>query len=129
MKTEVKFYICRHCGNVAFKVCDQGTPLSCCGEEMQEMVPRTADAGLEKHVPVLSRTEPDILRVHVGATEHPMLAEHSIQFICLETDRGFRVAYLSPGEKPQADFCIKGCTPVAVYEYCNIHGLWKQAAK
>ena len=123
------FYLCPHCGNVAIKVSDQGTPLSCCGEEMHELVPRTADEGLEKHVPVVSHVEPDILRVRVGATEHPMLAEHSIQFICLETDRGFRVAYLSPGEKPQADFCIKGCTPVAVYEYCNIHGLWKQTAK
>ena len=34
---------------------------------------------------------------------------------------------LKPGEKPVAEFALlEGEKPVAVYEYCNLHGLWKK---
>ena len=122
------FYYCRHCGNVVVKTSDSGVNLECCGEFMEEIIPHTADMGLEKHVPVITHVDEHTLRVTVGSTEHPMLPEHHIEFICLETAHGFQVAYLKPDGKPVAEFCCKD-KPVAVYEYCNLHGLWKADVK
>ena len=34
---EVKYYICKHCGNIVEKVKDKGVPVICCGEPMQEL--------------------------------------------------------------------------------------------
>jgi superoxide reductase len=59
--------------------------------------------------------------------EHPMLEAHYIQWIALETTNGVQVRYLKPGEKPVASFILaEGDKAVAVYEYCNLHGLWKK---
>ena len=54
-----------------------------------------------------------------------MSEEHSILWIYLETDKGAQYKYLSAGEKPAAEFALNGEKPVAVYAYCNLHGLWK----
>ena len=55
-----------------------------------------------------------------------MLEEHSIRFIVLETKDGFLKKDLNPGEKPEAVFMLAdGQEAVTVYEYCNLHGLWK----
>ena len=36
------------------------------------------------------------------------------------------VHWLQPGEAPEAVFALaEGQKAVAVYEYCNLHGLWK----
>lgn len=119
---EVKFYRCRVCGNVAVKVVDSGVPLVCCGEKMEELTPSTADTGAEKHLPVIERVDGCTVRIKVGSAPHPMLPEHHIAFICIETEDGIQVAY--PSDKPEAVFTAK--SPIkAVYEYCNIHGLWK----
>ena len=64
--------------------------------------------------------------VVVGDVEHPMMDAHYIQFICLETDKGVQLKMLAPGEAPKAEFDLAGETPVAVYELCNLHGLWKK---
>ena len=62
----------------------------------------------------------------VGSVAHPMLEEHSIQWIVLETKQGYQTKFLKPGEAPEAVFCVaEGDAPVAAYEYCNLHGLWK----
>ena len=53
-----------------------------------------------------------------------MLDAHYIQFICLETENGVQIRYLKPGQEPKAEFALNGEKPVAVYEYCNLHGLW-----
>ena len=66
------------------------------------------------------------VHVEVGSVLHPMEEEHLITMIVLETTKGFEVKQLSAGEAPKADFAV--CPdekPVAVYEYCNLHGLWK----
>ena len=47
-----KFYRCAHCGNIIAFVNSSGVPVMCCGEKMQEIVPGTVDAAVEKHVPV-----------------------------------------------------------------------------
>ena len=54
-----------------------------------------------------------------------MLDEHYIQWVCLETKKGSQMKYLKPGEKPEAEFVLDNDEIVAVYEYCNLHGLWK----
>ena len=90
---------------------------------MKELVPNTTDAAQEKHVPVVTR-ENNRITVTVGSVEHPMTPEHYIEFIVLETANGFRVANLNPGDKPSVDF-YEDEPVIAVYEYCNLHGLWK----
>lgn len=125
MSNELKFYICKHCGNIIFKVKDAGVPVVCCGEKMSEIPANTVDASQEKHVPVVSVSGGQV-NVKVGAVAHPMLEEHSIQWICLQSLKGVQLKYLAPGEQPEADFALTvGDKPVAVYEYCNLHGLWK----
>jgi len=120
----MKFYVCEHCGNKVTFVEDKGVPVVCCGQPMTELVANTVDASQEKHVPVVEK-DGDKLVVKVGSVEHPMAEEHSIQWIVVETKQGSQIKYLKPGEKPEAEFNVAGEDVVAVYEYCNLHGLWK----
>ena len=121
----MKFYKCNHCGNIVAFVEDKGPKVICCGEEMMELVPKTADSAVEKHVPVVE-VEGNLVKVIVGSTLHPMAEEHSIQWIALETEQGSQIKYLKPGQEPVAVFALTpGDKVVAAYEYCNLHGLWK----
>ena len=120
-----KLLRCEHCGNMVGVLNDSGVPMICCGEPMKELVPNTTDAANEKHVPVVT-VEGDVLKAVVGSVEHPMEEAHYIQFIFVETDKGGHRRALKPGEKPEAEFNLHGEKPVAVYEYCNLHGLWKK---
>jgi superoxide reductase len=52
-----------------------------------------------------------------------MLPEHHIAFIYVETENGGIRVNLS--DKPEAVICTCSSRPIAVYEYCNLHGLWK----
>ena len=107
------------------KLKDSGVPVVCCGEPMKELVAGTTDGALEKHVPVW-KEEDGVVYVTVGSVEHPMLPEHFIEFIVLQTKDGVQVKKLEPGEEPKASFALKAGDEVeAVYEYCNLHGLWK----
>ena len=121
---EIKFYRCNHCGNVVVKTVDSGVPVECCGEAMEELEAQTNETGMEKHVPVVECLNDGTIRVKVGSTEHPMLPAHYIQFVYLLTEDGGRTHFLKPGDKPEVDFCGCKAKPLAVYEYCNIHGLW-----
>lgn len=122
---EVKFYICAHCGNIVTKLNDSGVPMMCCGEEMKALVPGTSDGAFEKHVPVWD-VKDGVVTVQVGAVEHPMVAAHYIQWIVVQTNQGIQVKYLAPEAKPVAQFALAdGETVEAVYEHCNLHGLWK----
>lgn len=124
---QMKFYVCEHCGNLITFVKDAGVPVMCCGQKMTEIVPGVVDAAVEKHLPVVENNG-HVVTVSVGSVEHPMLAEHSIQWIVLETEKGSQIRYLQPGEKPVAQFGLAGDDKaVAAYEYCNLHGLWKTA--
>lgn len=125
MKKEPKFYVCKHCGNIVTFIHESGAPLTCCGDKMTQIVPNTVDAATEKHVPVVS-VDGDTITVEVGSVEHPMLPEHFIQWIYLETDKGLQMKYLEPGDKPKAVFSLNGEKAVAAYEYCNLHGLWRR---
>ena len=118
-----KFYKCNHCGNVVVKVVDSKVPVVCCGEKMQELVPNTVDASNEKHVPVVTRMDDCRIKVEVGSVAHPMTPEHHISFIYVETENGGIQVNLK--DKPEAVICVCHDKPVAVYEYCNLHGLGK----
>ena len=49
---------------------------------------------------------------------------HYIQWIFLEAENGEQIRYLNPGQAPNAVFELGSEKPVAVYAYCNLHGLW-----
>lgn len=122
---EMKFYRCAHCGKMIAVVKETGVPVYCCGEPMQEVVPNTVDAATEKHVPVYE-VSGNTVHVKVGSVAHPMLPEHYIEWIALQTKQGNQRKQLKPGDAPEACFAIcDGDEVEAVYEYCNLHGLWK----
>ena len=99
--------------------------MSCCGDVMAQLQPGTSDGAHEKHVPVIEQNGNQV-KVAVGSVEHPMLEAHYIQWIVLETEDGYQIKYLQPEAKPVAEFVLtEGSKVVAVYEYCNLHGLWK----
>lgn len=121
---KVEFYRCASCGNIVVKLVDSGIPVVCCGSPMEALVANTQDASLEKHVPALE-LDGHHVKVRVGSVEHPMTPEHYIQMICLVTEKGFQAAPLTADVAPEAVFAVaEGDAPVAVYEYCNLHGLW-----
>lgn len=126
IKMEQKFFLCKHCGNMAGMIVFSGVTPVCCGEEMQELIPNTVDASQEKHVPVVTVSGNEVT-VEVGSVEHPMVEAHYIQWIYLETTQGGQRKKLNPGDKPKAVFALAdGDKAVAAYEYCNLHGLWKK---
>lgn len=122
---KMRFFKCEHCGNIITMVEDKGVPVMCCGEKMTEMIPGTTDAATEKHVPIYT-VDGNKVAVSVGDVEHPMMEEHSIEWIVLETKQGCQIKKLKPGEPPKASFVMTEDDEVAaVYEYCNLHGLWR----
>ncbi len=124
MKPELKFLRCRHCGNIITFLEDSGQVPVCCGEQMTLLTANTEDAATEKHVPDLVVDRNTVTAV-IGSTVHPMEEEHYIQFIALETDKGLNIRFLEPGQEPKATFELNDEKAIAVYEYCNLHGLWK----
>lgn len=118
------FYKCPHCGNVVMMMVDSGVVPVCCGDPMKRLDPHSFDGAREKHVPAVTRTEHGALEIKVGEVPHPMTPEHHICFIAVETANGIKVCHLDP-EKP-AEVVIRTdcCEVTAVYEYCNLHGLW-----
>jgi len=124
----MKFYKCAHCGQIIAVVNETKVPVICCGEKMTEMIPGTSDGAAEKHVPVI-KVEGNLVTVTVGSVEHPMVEEHFIQWVALETKEGNQRKCLTPGQKPEVTFAlVDGDQVVAAYEYCNLHGLWKAEA-
>lgn len=121
----MKFYICETCGNFVGMVKESGAPMMCCGQKMKELIPGTSDGAVEKHVPVFT-VEGNKVTVSVGSVEHPMVDAHYIEWIALETAKGAQRKVLKPGDKPCVEFALTDDdSVVAVYAYCNLHGLWK----
>lgn len=120
-----RFYICRHCGNIIAFIKNTGVPVMCCGQKMEEIVPRSVDASQEKHVPVYT-VENNTVSVKIGSVPHPMTEEHYIEWVSLQTRLGNQRKELCPGDKPEVCFSVCPDDEVqAVYAYCNLHGLWK----
>ena len=122
----MKFFKCNVCGNMVGMIHDGGAPLVCCGQNMELLTANTVDAAVEKHVPAVKPIGDNTIEVTVGDVEHPMLKEHYIEWIYLQTKKGGQRKALNPGAAPSAKFTIVDDEPVAVYAYCNLHGLWKK---
>ena len=122
----LKFFHCKYCGNFVIDT-DGGDAPICCGEPMEELTANTVEASREKHLPDL-KIDGDRIHVAVGSVAHPMTAAHFIQVIYLETEKGGIRKNLKAGDAPEADFTVPdGDKAVAVYAFCNLHGLWKTA--
>ena len=122
---KMKFYQCSICGQIVAIVKETGVPLICCGQEMEEMIPGSTDASMEKHVPVIEVIGDQVL-VSVGSDPHPMLPSHYIEWVSLQTKLGNQRKILKPGMEPKVCFSIcEGDEVEAVYAYCNLHSLWK----
>ena len=121
----IKVFRCNRCGNIVTYLLEKGGKLVCCGEDMEELKANSTDAAGEKHVPVV-KVDGSTVTVEIGSVPHPMLEEHFINFVILETEKGFQKVTLAPGAEPKAVFALaEGDKAVAAYEYCNLHGLWK----
>ena len=120
--SNVDFYRCELCGNMVALMKKVGGTLTCCGQAMTKLEANSTDAAQEKHVPVITR-EGGKLKVSVGSVLHPMLPEHHIEWIALATEDKVEIVYLKPGMEPKAEF--NEVASGTVYEYCNLHGLWK----
>lgn len=125
MATRMGIYKCNVCGNIVEVFVEGVGDLVCCGEAMEYMEEKTADFAVEKHVPFIEKT-PAGCRVKVGEnTAHPMTGEHYIQWIELIAENQVLRQELSPGDAPEAEFCIEYSPGLRAREYCNIHGHWK----
>ena len=129
MTFEPKFLRCRTCGRLVMALPGGKDHADCCGEGTAELLTaNTTDAAKEKHVPVIE-TKGARVTVKVGSAPHPMLAEHYIQWVYLQTKNGGQFHFFAPGDAPEATFALaEGDAAVAAYEYCNLHGLWKAEA-
>ena len=121
---ELKFYRCKHCGKIIAIVNETKVPTICCGEAMEQIIPGTTDAAVEKHVPVITKNG-NLVEVKVGSVEHPMAPEHFIEWIALRTKQGNQRKILKPGDAPVATFAlVDGDEVIEAFAYCNLHSLW-----
>lgn len=127
-KMKERFYICRHCGNLIGVINDAGVPIMCCGQKMEALIPNTSEGAGEKHLPVVN-VKGNTVEVCIGEVAHPMSEEHFIQWVYLETENGGQRRAFKPGDTPKVTFCTGDDQAVAVYAYCNLHGLWKTEIK
>jgi superoxide reductase len=123
MAERLQIYKCELCGNIVEVMHGGAGELVCCGEPMKLYEENTADASVEKHVPVKEETDHG-LKVKVGSVAHPMAEDHYIEWIeVIAGDKAYR-EFLKPGGAPEATFCVDA-SDVVLREYCNVHGLWK----
>ena len=123
MPSRNEVYQCKHCGNIVEVLHGGKAPLICCGEPMKLLREGETDGAMEKHVPVIEKTE-NGYKVKVGSVDHPMTEEHWIEWIELIADGISYKKFLNPGEAPEGEFCVKA-DKVTVREFCNLHGQWK----
>ena len=120
---KLQIYKCEKCGNMVEVIHGGGGELVCCDQPMDQLTENSTDAAQEKHVPVIEKVDGGI-KVKVGSIPHPMLEDHSIEWIELIADGKTYRQFLNPGDPPEAIFPVTG-DQIAVREYCNLHGLWK----
>lgn len=93
-------------------------------KHLQLLTTNTTDGAHEKHVPVV-KVEGTKVNVVVGEVKHPMLENHYIEAIIVETNKHTHIKELHPGDSPEFSFTLEEDEKlVKVLEYCNLHGLW-----
>ncbi len=125
MAEKMEVYKCSVCGNIVEVLTGGAGELVCCGQPMARMKENTTDAAVEKHVPVLVKKDGG-WQVNVGSVDHPMTAEHFIEWIELIVGDTVYREFLKAGDKPTAFFPCQAAS-VSARAYCNLHGLWKTA--
>ena len=115
--SNIHFYRCDSCGIIAVAFGEHPLP------QLKELVPNTVDASGEKHLPVV-KVEGDKLIARIGSVDHPMVPEHFIEWVYVQTENGGQRRAFKPGDAPSATFCLGDDKAIAVYAYCNLHGLW-----
>ena len=123
MAERLQVYKCSICGNIVEVLTGGAGDLVCCGQPMENLTAKTADAATEKHVPVVEKVAGGYL-VKVGSVAHPMEEKHYIEWIEIIADGIAYRRFLKPGDTPEATFCVKA-DQITARELCNIHGLWK----
>lgn len=119
------YYYCEICGHVVSVLYPGNPSLVCCGQKMNLLEAGSVDASKEKHVPVIV-PDGDATTIKVGSVPHPMTEEHHIAFIEIVLKNGeYERVRLKVDGPPEASFNVKAEDIETVYEYCNIHGLWK----
>lgn len=125
----LRFFKCEKCENILTVVKEMNSkPFCACESNLKEIKIGSVDAAKEKHVPVVN-VEGNKVSVQVGDVLHPMTEAHLIEWICLETDKGVYFRYLTAQDEPKADFILNNEKAIAVYEYCNLHGIWSAEVK
>lgn len=117
-------YKCQMCGNIVTVLHTGAGKLVCCGKPMDLVAAKTADAGREKHVPVIA-VDGDKVTVKVGEIAHPMEDKHHIEWIELTAGGVVSRRFLNPGEVPEVVFPGAAAGPLRARSYCNLHGLWE----
>jgi len=126
---ELKFYRCSVCGQIVAIVKKTSAPIVCCGKNMEEIKPNTSDGSFEKHIPTF-KIEKNKVVVTVGEVLHPMLENHYIEWIAIQTNLGNQRKSLNPGDQPVAIFPLLDNEEIAsIYCYCNLHSLYKKEVK
>lgn len=123
MAERLEIYYCEICGNILEVLRGEAGTLVCCDADMMLLEEQTADAATEKHVPVVEKVDGGF-KVTVGSVPHPMVKDHYIEWIEVIADGKAYRQFLSPGDAPEATFCIDA-DEVTAREHCNVHGLWK----
>jgi len=127
MTKQNQIYRCNICGNIVEVLHEGKGQLVCCDQPMELLMEKTEDKGLEKHVPVIEKTNTGI-KVKVGSILHPMEQDHYIEWIEIIADRKVYKKFLKPEDKPEGEFNIdKKAEEIQAREYCNLHGLWKNS--
>ena len=121
----MEFFKCKKCGNILAFAENKGENVFCCEQKLERIVPNSTDASQEKHLPVFSLHD-NIIDVRVGSVAHPMLVEHNISWVAIETKQGNQRKLLPIGGEPCVSFAlVPGDEIKTIYAYCNLHGLWK----
>lgn len=119
-----EIYKCNVCGNLVEMVGTGVGTLVCCQQDMELLEAKSKDEGLEKHVPMVEKTEKGV-KIKVGDVEHPMDGDHYITFIEVLLDGKVYRKELKPGDKPEMEVCCVEPGSLTAREYCNLHGLWQ----
>lgn len=120
------FYKCPICGNVIGLIEGDIKKIKCCGREMDQLIPNTQEAAIEKHIPTYEKVE-DEIAVKVGEVAHPMTKEHYIMWIAQVSENTTTRIRLYPEQDALVRF--KYIPNSKIYAYCNLHGLWVKEVK
>jgi superoxide reductase len=149
------FYRCERCGNIVALVKSGSGVLNCCGQPMTELIANSTDGAQEKHVPVAVQKGDKIQVtvgsvIHPMVKEHyiewiALVSGDRIEIKYLQPGMKPTAEFSMPAAQTETIFtgendeevlncegqpCNFVCPPekskpITVYEYCNLHGLWK----